>query len=1009
MESRRIESSDVDRPGPPAGMSTLDNDREETSDLGSNGSQYDEGDLNSSERSSSDDARMKTRGRMFKFGTWNVRTLYQSGKLDNCIREMERVGVDVLGIAETRWTDSGRIDKDGHVFIFSGGDTHNKGVGFLLRKEVSNSLQGYWPISERAIMIKLRGKPFDIVCLQVYAPTQDRSEEEIEAFYADMEVALEQVKHSDILIVMGDMNCKVGSETVGEVVGRYGLGSINDRGERLVDFCEENNLAVMNTFFKQHPRRLYTWSSPGNLYRNQIDYLMISKRHRNSVKNCNTYPGADINSDHCLLVMKVRVKLKIPKKASREIQADLNMLKNPQINAAYNEIIQNRFSVLDIEDVEQNEEIDRMWMELKEGVKSAIEAAVPKQKRRKKNEWITEEILGLMDERRKQKRRSKEYEEIDKEIRRECKLAKEKWYENRCMEIEEDMKNHNMKELHTKVKNLTNRRAHIRTGNNCIKDKNGRVLFEQKEVEARWIEYIQELYDDDDRGEPPMEKEKCGPDITQAEVMHAVKKMKKLKAPGPDKVTTESLKALNETNTKTLTSLCNKIHRSGHIPPDLLESTFITIPKKPKTMECCEHRTISLMSHVLKLILRVIVERNDRRIEQEISDSQSGFRPQRGTREGIFNLRTIIERYLEVDKSIYICFIDYEKAFDRVYHTEIMKSLDRIGIDGKDLNIIRNLYWNQRAAIRLKEGLSTKFPIKRGVRQGCVLSPKLFNIYTEHIFREVENLPGCSVGGININNLRYADDTALIADDPVKLQAIIEKVNSVSENYGLRMNIKKTKTMVISRERTAPEIDMRVNGEKLKQEDEFKYLGQCITNDGRCEKEIRRRIAIAKATFNNMKDVLASRKIRLDVRKRVLNCYVMSTFLYASETWTLSKETEDKIEALEMWCYRRMMRISYRDHITNEEVLEKVKEKRKLLKDIKSRKLQYFGHIIRAEGFQKQILEGKINGRKKRGRPRKSWAGNITQWTRCSYAQLTQMARSRRDWRSMAVEVLRRT
>ena len=157
-----------------------------------------------------------------------------------------------------------------------------------------------------------------------------------------------------------------------------------------------------------------------------------------------------------------------------------------------------------------------------------------------------------------------------------------------------------------------------------------------------------------------------------------------------------------------------------------------------------------------------------------------------------------------------------------------------------------------------------------------------------------------------------------------------------------------------------------------------------------------------------MKDVLASRKIRLNTRKRVLNCYVMSTFLYSAETWTLSKESENRIEAFEMWCYRRMMRISYKDHISNEKVLEMVKEKRNLLKQIKKHKIQYFGHIMRAEGFQKQLLEGKINGRRKRGRPRKSWTGDILQWTGSSYVELVQRAKSRRGWRSMVFNILQR-
>ena len=100
---------------------------------------------------------------------------------------------------------------------------------------------------------------------------------------------------------------------------------------------------------------------------------------------------------------------------------------------------------------------------------------------------------------------------------------------------------------------------------------------------------------------------------------------------------------------------------------------------------------------------------------------------------------------------------------DRVHHSQLIECLERIGVDGKDVRIIANLYWQQKAAIKIEEELSPYIAIQRGVRQGCVLSPYLFNIYTEFIFREVEELEGININGKNINNIRYADDTALLA------------------------------------------------------------------------------------------------------------------------------------------------------------------------------------------------------------------------------------------------------
>jgi len=162
---------------------------------------------------------------------------------------------------------------------------------------------------------------------------------------------------------------------------------------------------------------------------------------------------------------------------------------------------------------------------------------------------------------------------------------------------------------------------------------------------------------------------------------------------------------------------------------------YITIPKKPKALECSDFRTISLMSHGMKDLLKIILDRNEKKLEAEISENQSGSRPGKGTREGIFNLRIIIQRYLEVQKPVIICVIDYEKAFDHAYHDRIMQYLDHIDMDCTDKRVMEKLYW-QMATVRFSDDCSEFFPIKRGAWQGCILTPKCFNLYTEKIFNE---------------------------------------------------------------------------------------------------------------------------------------------------------------------------------------------------------------------------------------------------------------------------------
>ena len=159
-------------------------------------------------------------------------------------------------------------------------------------------------------MLKLKAKPFDIAIIQTYAPTSSHSDDEIQEHYDEINKMLKEVKSTNVLIIAGDFNAKIGKGSYQDLVGNYGLGDENPRGDRVLQFCIEKNLDVTNTTF-QHPNRLlYTWKSPGDVSRNQIGYLLIRKRHRNSVKQCKTYPEADIGSDHNPLVARVSVRLK---------------------------------------------------------------------------------------------------------------------------------------------------------------------------------------------------------------------------------------------------------------------------------------------------------------------------------------------------------------------------------------------------------------------------------------------------------------------------------------------------------------------------------------------------------------------------------------------------------------------------------------------------------------------------------------------------------------------------
>ena len=153
-------------------------------------------------------------------------------------------------------------------------------------------------------------------------------------------------------------------------------------------------------------------------------------------------------------------------------------------------------------------------------------------------------------------------------------------------------------------------------------------------------------------------------------------------------------------------------------------------------------------------------------------------------------------KYRKIYIYIYIAFIDYKKAFDQVHHEEIVKDLKTLNIDRKDLHILKNLYWQQTATISLDNELSNWVPIKRGVHQGCIFSPDLFSLYAEIIMRKVTSEISFKVNGTDINNICYADDTALLANNEQGLQELLCSLKTHSESRGLSINKKKTKIMI---------------------------------------------------------------------------------------------------------------------------------------------------------------------------------------------------------------------
>ena len=176
------------------------------------------------------------------------------------------------------------------------------------------------------ISVHFQGKPFNITVIQDYSLTSNAEEAEVEQFYEDLQDLLELTSKKDVLFITEGWNAEVGSQETPGVTGKFDLGVQNEVGQRLIEFCQENALAIANTLFQHYKRILYTWTSPDGRHRNQIDYVLCSQRWRNSIQSAKTRLGAGCGSDHELLTTKFRLKLKKMEKTTRPFRNDLSQI-----------------------------------------------------------------------------------------------------------------------------------------------------------------------------------------------------------------------------------------------------------------------------------------------------------------------------------------------------------------------------------------------------------------------------------------------------------------------------------------------------------------------------------------------------------------------------------------------------------------------------------------------------------------------------------------------------------
>jgi hypothetical protein len=949
--------------------------------------------------------------------------MYETSRLAQVTKEMENYKLDILGVSECRWTGSGKITtSNGSIMLYSGHpENHTQGVALLITKKQVNTLLEWEPINERMIRARFHSKYCKLTIIQCYAPTNDATDEDKDDWYQQLQQVVSRVPQHDMLLVIGDMNAKVGDDNTSNerAMGTQGCGNMNDNGSRLADFCMNNNAAIGGTIFPQKDVHKLTWKSPDGRTVNQIDHIIVNNKWRSSLTDVRVFRGADVYSDHHLLIADTRLKLrKAPKEATARRKVDVDRLKCPQIRQEFVLQLRNRFSLL--EEVE-DDSIDNIWTEIKDSYCKTGEEVLGFRKKKKNKEWLTPETWRVIAERKVLKtklmniksprlleRAKEDYRNKDKEVKKSARRDKRAFIEEVAEEAEQAARRGDMGTVYKTTKKLCGQNS---SHAGPVKDKQGNTISTESEQADRWVQHFREVLN---RPEPvePANPEPADQmlDIdtgqpTEAEVTAAIQAMKSGKAAGIDSIHAEMMKADIDTSTKVLTNLFSKVWSEETIPSDWCKGLIVKVPKKGNLQNCDNWRGITLLSIPSKIFCRIVLTRIQKTVDTQLRREQAGFRQGRGCIDQIFALRNIIEQCTEWNASLVINFIDFKKAFDSIHRETLWKILRSYGIPPKIVTLMRKFYEHFECSVIVNGELSEWFSVESGVRQGCIISPILFLIAIDWVMR---NTTADKARGIQwslfsqLEDLDFADDLAILSTTHRHLQEKTDRLERFGKQTGLNINTSKTQVMFINPKQ---EEDITVNGEPLETVEEFTYLGSVISSDNGAKKDIKSRLGKARSAFARLRPVWRSNQYSLKTKVKLYNSNVKSVLLYGSECWRVVKTDMAKIDVFHNSCLRQLCRIFWPRKISNKELYEMTGCKN-VTTEIKRRRFKWLGHVLRMDtnSIPKTALRWTPQGKRKRGRPKTTWRRTVMSELDelgISWGEAQSRAKDRQDWRSI--------
>ena len=890
----------------------------------------------------------------WKVGTINIQSCSDDLRLDLALQECVHANLDIICFQEVRRLNSGSVMHLGYSFYWNGLQRKRQhGVAIAIRKNSNIIIETIHYCSARLMAADLTIKGCKVRIVSCYAPVLKAAFSTKQNFYREMSRLCRTEKNRKLLI-QGDFNAEPqicrshsnfegGKSSVDE-----GTNQSNENAMLFIQFCHSNELSILNTWFEHPIKHRVTWHHPNGFTKKVYDYSLSRswlRQHVLDVRVRNSY----FHSDHRLVVTRLQTPAN---KAARHFQRktktkkpNLKLLQDETYSQNIRSTISNYF-----EDNTFPTTINEMHSYIINGLKTGRNEIPVVPDSQQTIPWNLDNELAELILNRKELRKQSDttntkakLKEITKKIKRKVKTIRNNILKTKGKNINEARQTRQIAKMWKIAKN------HDKT-----------ILKKPKPIQCPGLSsHFSKHFNPDHTLLTTPEEIEQPPDF-----------IKVLQDCNVDIIRTpptseEINKATNQLNSgKSATDIESEVLKCAQPIPqfkDCLEQYFHLIwtkkeipdqwrisritpiwKNKGSANDPTKYRGISIGSTLCKVGMNIILNRLSCFYEQQLKDTQYGFRHGTSCNDGIFVVKQLHEIAILSQRELFVCFVDLSSAFDHVNRKLLFKTLkNRLPQNHtpSNIDIIENLYQNTRSYMQNDNPATDAFVTESGVRQGGVEGPPLYNLYSDYALRVYEDrkteagavglhipyeIPqeatnreqrsiASASGTTKDDDVGYADDLALFSWSAEELQICINILVQVFKEFGLIVNSDKTETVVLNWQNkpnvTYPETIISMNGVEIKNPSSFKYLGVWISQDtvhiGNAE--MNHRIGSAHNAFSENRKLLTNYNIQLQTRIMFLNALVRTRLTYGCHCWRPTTQELGKLESTYRYFLRCMV------------------------------------------------------------------------------------------------------